>query len=534
MKPIRELDSKTLTTEQKLGLLLCPMVKAEEGEIATVIQMIREHRLGAVWISHNMKGRDEIIARVKEAADYPILIMCDAEDGHPDHPIPGMLSLSAANEREEYAYSFGRVTASSFAALGYNVICNPILDRRIRRASPGAQTRSISPDREVVARLGAAIIRGMHDGGTLSVAKHYPSPMKTTPHDTHLREGYATDTKEELIEDALYPYRKLIDEGLIDGVMVGHKRLVNIDPDRPATLSRPVVDILREIGFDGFAITDALGMMGVAAKYGPTAPTAMSVEAGCDIPLISIPCADALGALREAYEDGRITDERLDAAVAHVLAAQHKVTLLPEGEPLRPEDVENVGRISRECISAVCAEGLTPTLPREGRHLFILMTEGSVDLSSLEFDAFASEWYNPKHIADTIRSLFPNSGVITHPDYPKFSQNWHLLRAHQDYDDVVYITYYKSFCYIGRECLTQRTIDIMDALQSTDRIAAHLHFGNPYVATDAPYVPRVLLGLGSADCIDHALKILAGEAECLGKQPYAEYLKFHEKDDILC
>jgi hypothetical protein len=162
------------------------------------------------------------------------------------------------------------------------------------------------------------------------------------------------------------------------------------------------------------------------------------------------------------------------------------------------------------------------------------MTEGSVDLSTLEFDAFASEWYNPKHIADTIRSLFPNSGVITHPDYPKFSPNWHLLRAHQTYDDVVYITYYKSFCYIGRECLTQRTIDIMDALQSTDRIAAHLHFGNPYVATDAPYVPRVLLGLGSADCIDHALKILAGEAECLGKQPYAPYLRFHKKDDILC
>jgi beta-glucosidase-like glycosyl hydrolase len=177
--------------------------------------MIREHRLGAVWVSHNMKERDEIIARVKEAADYPILIMCDAEDGHPEHPIPGMLSLSAANEREEYAYSFGRVTASSFAALGYNVICNPILDRRIRRASPGAQTRSISPDREVVARLGAAVIRGMHDGGTLSVAKHYPSPMKTTPHDTHLREGYATDTKEELIEDALYPYRKLMEEGEI-------------------------------------------------------------------------------------------------------------------------------------------------------------------------------------------------------------------------------------------------------------------------------------------------------------------------------
>ncbi|MBO7762262.1 MAG: hypothetical protein J6T24_05650 [Clostridia bacterium] len=533
MKTVRELDIDTLTARQKLGLLLCPMLKPDEKEIEAALAMIREHRLGAVWVSHNMKGRDEIIARVKEAADYPILIMCDAEDGHPDYPIPGAIALSAANEREEYAYSFGRVTSTAFAALGYNVICNPILDRRIRRASPGAQTRSISPDREVVARLGEAIIRGMHDGGTLSVAKHFPSPMKTTPHDTHLREGYSTDTKEELIEDALYPYRRLIEKDLIDGVMVGHKRLVNIDPDRPATLSRPVVDILREIGFDGFAITDALAMMAIVSRYGNTAPVPMSVEAGCDIPLITIPCEDAFSALCEAYGRGMITEKRLDAAARHVLAAQHKVTLLPKGEEIRPEDAENIKRISRECISAVCAEGLTPTIPREGHHLFVLMTEGTVDLAKLEYDAFASEWYNPRRIADTIRSLFPNSAVITHPDHPNFAQNWHILRDQLAYDDVVYVTYYKSFCYIGRECLTPRTVDIMDALQSTDRIVAHLHFGNPYVATDAPYVPRVLLGCGSADCIDHTLRILAGEAECLGKQPYAPYLRFHEKGDII-
>jgi beta-glucosidase-like glycosyl hydrolase len=90
-----------------------------------------------------------------------------------------------------------------------------------------------------------------------------------------MREGFDVDTREQLLESALYPYRKLIEQDLIDGVMVGHHLLPNIDPDRPATLSRPVVGILREIGFDGFAITDALGMMGVAAKYGPTAPTAM-------------------------------------------------------------------------------------------------------------------------------------------------------------------------------------------------------------------------------------------------------------------
>ena len=91
--------------------------------------MIREHRLGAVWVRTNSPDRDAILAKVKEAADYPILIFCDAENGPPGHSIPGIISLSAAREREEYAHSFGRLTSAVLARMGYNVVCNPVLDR---------------------------------------------------------------------------------------------------------------------------------------------------------------------------------------------------------------------------------------------------------------------------------------------------------------------------------------------------------------------------------------------------------------------
>ena len=76
-------------------------------------------------------------------------------------------------------------------------------------------------------------------------------------------------------------------------------------------------------------------------------------------------------------------------------------------------------------------------------------------------------------------------------------------------------------------------MDLLDALQCKGRIAAHLHFGNPFVATDAPYIPRVLLGLGSEACISHTLKILAGDAPLLGTQPFAKYLSFHKPGDLL-
>ena len=535
MKTIHELDKSQLTVEQKLGLLLCANLNHGNADLENAIEMIKNHSLGSVWVAHHHAKRDEVIARVKEAADYPILIMCDAEQGYDPYTIPGVIALTAAGANEDYARSFGRLNATARAKEGYNVISSPVLDGRTSNAPCGGTTRHFGPDRETAARLGAAMALGMHEGGVLTVAKHYPSPQKSKPYDSHMREGFDEDTKEELIETALYPYRKLLEKNLIDGVMVGHHVLPRIDPTRPASLSRPVMNILRELGFNGFYITDALNMMGVVLKYGNHITTPMAVEAGCDIPLSwGIPSKEAYKALLDGYRDGMITDEQLELSVDRVLEAQHKVMLLPKNTEILAEDIENIRRINEESISSVCAEGYTSTIDPEGKHLFVIMTDGTVKLGEVEYDAFSGKSYDPVHIAETIKSLFPNSGVFTHPDYPDYEQNMRLFKVQQEYDDIVYITYYSPMCFIGRECLTPRTVDMMDALQSTDRIVAHLHFGNPFVATDAPFVPRVLLGWLNGGCIDHTLRILAGKAECLGTQPYAEYLRFHKKGDVFC
>ena len=535
MKQLTELNKNELTVEQKLGLLLCANLNHGDADVENALEMIRDHKLGSVWISHVHPKRDELIARVREVADYPIIIMCDAEQGYAPYNIPGVISLTAAGANEEYAHSFGRLNATIIANEGYNLVCSPVLDGCLASAPCGGTTRNFGPDRKIAAKLGAAMARGMHEGGVLACAKHYPSTLKKKPYDTHMREGYCEDTREELIENSLYPYRKLIEENLIDGVMVGHGRYINIDPERPASLSRTVLNILREeCDFKGFYITDALNMMGVVLKYGNYITTPMAVQAGCDIPLSwGIPSKEAYQTLLDGYRDGIITDEQLDISLDRILETHHKITLLPQNTKILPEDVTNIGKINRECISSVCAEGYTPSIDPNGKHLFVIMTDGTVELDRAEYDAFSGKAYNPPHIAETIKSLFPNSGVVTHPDHPNYNQNMSFFKKQQLYDDIVYITYYASACFIGRECLTPRTIDMMDALQSTDRIIAHLHFGNPFVATDAPFVPRVLLGWISEGCIDHTLNILAGKAQCLGTQPYADYLKFHKKGDLL-
>ena len=97
----KALDIASMTPEQKLGMLLCTNLDHGEKDLENVLTMIREHRLGAVWVPFHMKDRDNVIRRVREAADYPLLIMCDAENGYPGYEIPSALSLSASNSKNE-------------------------------------------------------------------------------------------------------------------------------------------------------------------------------------------------------------------------------------------------------------------------------------------------------------------------------------------------------------------------------------------------------------------------------------------------
>lgn len=530
---MKELNANELTTEQKLGLLICADLTYQRQEIDLVIGMIREHKVGGVWIQPDRDGSSEILRRVLEAADYPILVFCDSELGFAEARIPDVNAFSASRNGEKAAFAFGRKTASMLRNRGYNVICNPIIDLVENRRYPcGGNTRSFGPDKAVITRLGTALARGMREGGVLTVAKHYPFCRSSTPYDTHLREGFSTLTAEELCTDAMHAFRALMKEDLVDGIMTGHMRFPKIDPDNPTSLSRPVINIVRELGFDGFLMTDALNMMGILSKHGRREPVAKAIAAGNDIPLnMGLSFKESYEGLCEAYAAGNVTDAMVDEALFRVLCAQHKAAMLPKQVSEHPEDVEEIARLSEDCISARVERGLKPDISREGKHLFTIVTNERADDFSEEYTPGPREWFFPRRIARRLLELFPNSEVVFHPIYPEGVDNAPYIHKQREYDDVVFITYYQSAAYVGREILNTRIVDIMDALQSTDRIVAHLHFGNPYVAADAPYVPRILLGYSSEACVMHALEILAGNAPTVGKCPYK--IKFHKKGDFI-
>ena len=531
MKELKELKFEELTTKQKLGLVHTPLIHRAivDGGIDYVIDRIKEHAIGIVWVQWSPEPNDipfyeDVIRRLREAADYPLVIITDAEDGLAPYRI-GQHSALGTTDSEAHAYAFGKATAITARSHGYDIVCNPILDGRA-----SGWTRGYAEDKYKIAKLAKAEARGLHDGGLLTMAKHYPSVKYDVDVDTHMVEGISSQTEEELINESLYPYTELMKEGLLDSVMSAHEKLPNIDPDAPASMSKKVLGIIRKLGFDGLIMTDALCMMGIRARYGRKECFGYALEAGNDIPLYYAhdPKFDQ-EALYECYEKGLISDEALDTAVKHVLDMQHKAlenrkinaTLTEEEEAL-------VKSINADGIYAVLDEGTPLSLDRKGKYFFALMVRNDYTLGvkdGVAVDTFSNGWYYPAKITAKIKELFPNSHVEQFCEFPMQGQNGRILTRSLEYEGIVFVTFSEFLAYMGPEHFTHRVVSLVDAMQHTGRIGTLVHFGNPKVVEELAHIPRRIFAGRAEGSTYAAFEVLAGEREAKGKPNYELNLK---------
>ena len=525
MKSIKELKLEEMTTEQKLGFV---NVVTYHGECSAeteefIFSQIKNRALGAIWIQLLDDNADEVRERIKKvraAADYPIIIMTDAESGMGEYKI-GKHNAIGCTGSEKHAYAFGKTVGMTAREFGYNTVCDPVMDRK-----ENGSARLFGSDKYQIARLAAAEARGFHDAGILTVGKHYPSCKYATDIDTHMAEGFSDQTEDELVDYSLYAYLELMKEGLLDGIMASHQLLKKIDPDNPATLSKPVIDVIRKRGYEGFIITDALCMMGIRAKFGRVEPMGKCIEAGCDLAMMYD--ADIIfnyNSLRECYERGILTDDALDAAVRHILSAQHKVFLNEQNEysEITPEEHRLSKDIEYDSIFAKCDDGLSTSLPKNGKYYFALMIDNQSSYGKddkVAVDTFSEHWHNPKKISEKILELFPGSKIQVFYQFPTQLQCARILEDTFGYDELIFVTYSEFLAYTGAEHFTHRVVTLIEAMQYTNRISTLVHFGNPVIIGELPHVSRIIIGGGSFGGTMASLEVLAGEREAKGVLTY--------------
>jgi beta-N-acetylhexosaminidase len=222
--------------------------------------------------------------------DLPILI--DQEGGRvarmrpPEWPaFPAAerfakLYRAAPSSAIEAARSNARALALMLRACGINVDALPLLDVRQEGASDIIGDRALGSEPMQVAALGRAVLDGMASAGVVGVIKHIPGHGRALV-DSHKELPIVTASAEELDSD-LEPFERLAAAPM---GMTAHVVYTAWDAERPASMSPTVIhEIIRgRIGFDGWLMSDDIGMEALAGDFGSRA--AGVVRAGCDAAL---------------------------------------------------------------------------------------------------------------------------------------------------------------------------------------------------------------------------------------------------------
>jgi beta-N-acetylhexosaminidase len=221
------------------------------------------------------------LPRLERLAD----LVADAESG----------GTAASKELEAAVVAYGRSQGDQLAALGIDLNLAPVVDLRtdvVVKMDMYSQIarRAISGDPLLVASVADWYCRGLAESGIACTLKHYPGLGRLTT-DSHFFLGDLPSSREMLLASDWIPFAAIAKQGASrTAVMVSHVRLPELDKDRPASLSRAIVQgtLRGDLGFNGLVVTDDLSMFPVYGRRGGVAKAACeALSAGVDLLLIS-------------------------------------------------------------------------------------------------------------------------------------------------------------------------------------------------------------------------------------------------------
>ena len=335
---------------------------------------------------------------------------------------------------------------------------------------------------------------------------------------------HSTQTEDELLNTILVPYLELMKEGLLPAIMVGHQICDAIDPDNPASLSKKVIDIIRDLGFDGVIYSDSLAMIAILQTYGEKEAYAKCFMAGADIllPNYRTPTRQVYEMMLESYREGAITDERLDEAVRRIMALEQYCAQEAKNPVPVPENAaEIIAMAAKDCITADCDNGLSPAIDTETKRLFVVEIPQNFSDGEVSEEVSVVADYNANITIRAIKEHFPHSDIELIPEFPTPRDNDRVLTAASKYDEVVFVSYCVSAPYMGTDCLTRRIEAVINALALPGKLTALVHFGNTLAVENLFHIPRKIFGFNSSASQGPAIEVLAGKYPAKGTNPYA-------------
>lgn len=291
---------------------------------------------GVVYFGQNIgEGLPALSAQILRA-NPDALIGIDEEGGNVTRlesatgsTLPGAGQLGLLDDVEATRAS-GAELAKRVTAIGGNVVLGPVADVNTDPRNPVIGVRSFGNDETLVSRHVLAAVDGIQSGAAAACVKHFPGHG-----DTHLDSHHASPVISLDIDEFervhLEPFRAAVAAG-VDSIMTAHI-VVPAWGAEPATLNPRVLGMLRDWGFDGVIISDALDMAAIRETVGIGVGAARALAAGVDLLCIGNPTnrggatlpdqdrRDFLAArdgIVAALRDGSLQRTRVEEAAARV------------------------------------------------------------------------------------------------------------------------------------------------------------------------------------------------------------------------
>ncbi len=202
--------------------------------------------------------------------------------------------------------------------LGFDLSFAPVVDADGGAAGAAIGDRSFASTPAEAGARASAFAQGLRRAGVAPTAKHFPGQGGLADsHDGRVVSGVPLDM---LKATAAQAFKPAFQAG-VPAVMMSHITFPALGP-LPASLEPAAYRLLRSFGFNGVAVTDALGMSAILDQWSMPQAATMALAAGADLVLANQ--GDQATAMRAAIvaavAEGRLPVARLDEAVARVLA----------------------------------------------------------------------------------------------------------------------------------------------------------------------------------------------------------------------
>jgi beta-N-acetylhexosaminidase len=238
----------------------------------------------------------QLIVCNKSGSKIPLFISLDQENGATRviergiTPFPNNISFGNARNKK-LTREAGKIVGSELKAIGINMDFAPVVDVNTNNRNDIIGPRAFGGNKELVTALGVEFMKGLQEGGVLSVGKHYPGHGDTSGDPRNDKNIPRIENELDHIEQFMIPpFRALIDNG-VDAIMTAHMIVPALGTQEglPVSLSYDVINNLRtNYKFNGVVITDDItAMISITANYKVEDAARLALEAGNDIILLA-------------------------------------------------------------------------------------------------------------------------------------------------------------------------------------------------------------------------------------------------------